>query len=86
MKLTQSKTIRDIVRPPIIGMPVHPSVEMPSSIIQAVELMLKNDVSIIAVTGRGRLLGHIRLSDALEYLGIQIPKNSSGTQKNGEKR
>ena len=73
MKLTQSKTVRNIVRPPIIGMSAHPSVEMSSSIVRAVELMLKNDVSIIAITGRGRLIGHIRLSDALEHLGIHIP-------------
>ena len=82
MKLTQTKTVREIVRPPIIGMPAHPSVEISSSIVRAVELMLKNDVSIIAITGRDRLIGHIRLSDALEYLGIHMPESSSNVKKN----
>ncbi len=78
MKLTRSKTVRDIVRPPTIGMPGHPSVEMSSSIVRAVELMLKNNISVIAVAGRGRVIGHIRLSDALEHLGIHMPTGSSG--------
>ena len=81
MKLTRSKTVRDIVRPPIIGMPAHPSVEISSPIVKAVELMLKNDASVIAVAGRGRLIGHIRLSDALEHLGISMPTASSKARK-----
>jgi predicted transcriptional regulator len=86
MKLTQSKMVRDIVRPPIMGMPPQPSVEMSSSIVQAVELMVKNDVFMIAVASDNRLIGHISLTDALEYLGIHIPGSSSGRKKKQEER
>jgi predicted transcriptional regulator len=75
MKLTQSKTVRDIVRPPVTGMPEHPSVAISGLIVHAVELMLENDVSEIAVVGHDRLIGHIRLSDALEHLGLRMSGN-----------
>lgn len=86
MKLTKSKTVRDIVRPPVIGMPAHPSVEMSDLIVQAVELMLKNNAAVIAVSARGRLIGHIRLSDALERLGIRMPDSRSEAKTKFEYR
>ena len=86
MKLTQSKTVRDIVHPPIMGMPPQPSVEMSSSIVQAVELMVKNDVLMIAVVSGNRLIGHISLTDALESLGIHIPGTPSGRKKKSKER
>jgi hypothetical protein len=64
-----------------MGMPEHPSVPMSSSIVHAVELMLKNDVSMIAVAGPGRLVGHIMLSDALKHLGLRMARSSSAGEE-----
>lgn len=70
MKLTQPKRVMDIVRPSFIGLPEQPSVEMSVLLVQAVEQMLKENLTSIAVLGRGRIVGHIRLCDALKHLGL----------------
>lgn len=73
MKLTQSKKVWEIVRPPIEGMPAGLSVGLSDSITRAVELMLKNDLTAIAVISGGRFVGHIRLAEALKHLGVRMP-------------
>ena len=73
MKLTQSKKVWEIVRPPMEGMPAGPAVGMTDSVMRAVELMLKNDLTMIAVTTGGRHIGHIRLEEALKCLGLSSP-------------
>jgi hypothetical protein len=73
MKLTQSKKVREIVRPLIEGLPDWPVVVMNDSLMRAVELMLKNDLKAIGVITSGRRIGHIRLEEALECLGLRLP-------------
>ena len=73
MKLTQSKKVGEIVRPLAEGIPPTPCVGMIDPLMRAVELMLKNDLSRIAVAGCQGLIGHIRLEDALRHLGLHPP-------------
>jgi hypothetical protein len=87
MKLTQSKKVWEIVRPPIDGMPTGLTVGMSDSVMRAVELMLKNDLTAIAVISGGRFVGHVRLAEALKYLGVRMPSPcppaGSGSDRNG---
>lgn len=76
MKLTQSKKVWEIVCPPIEGLPAGPVVGMSDSVMRAVELMLKNDLKVIAVTTGGRHIGHVRLEEALRCLGLSSPTHS----------
>lgn len=78
MKVTQSRKVMDIVRPPLVGMPETPSVAISALLIYAVEQMLEKNVALIAVHRQGRLVGHIRLSDALRSLGLTQPGKLSG--------
>lgn len=73
MKVIKSKKVMDIVRPPLVGIPEVPSVEMSDSLIHAVERMLEKNTTLIAVQSKGRLAGYIRLSDALRSLGLTLP-------------
>ncbi len=76
MKLTQPKKVTDIVQPPILGLAESPAVELSEPVTRAVEMMLQYDLKIIAVTRNGRLVGHVRLAEALKFLGIRIPVGS----------
>jgi CBS domain-containing protein len=82
--LTRTKKVGEIVRPPMDGIPIGPVVGMTDSVMRAVELMLKNDLTAIAVSAGGRLIGHIRLEDALKHLGLRfttpLPSNEHGPQ------
>jgi hypothetical protein len=73
MKLTQAKKVGEIVRPLVEGLPPTPCVGISDPIMRAVELMLKNDLTQIAVLGCRGLIGHIRLDDALRHLGLHPP-------------
>lgn len=77
--MTQSKKVMDIVRPHLVGIPEVPSVEMSDLLINAVERMLEKNIKLIAVHSRGRLVGHIRLSDALRSLGLTLPGSLPGS-------
>ena len=50
---------------------MNPQVDLWDPVIRAVEVMLRHDLQMIAVNGRGRLVGHIRLSEALNCLGLR---------------
>jgi hypothetical protein len=71
--LTKPQKVIAIVRPPAVGLPAAPAVELSEPITRAVEMMLRNDLKMIAVTSRGHLIGHVQLSEALNLLGIRIP-------------
>ena len=73
MKLSQPKKVVDIVHPPILGLAESPAVELSEPVMRSIEMMLKYDLKLIAVTREGRLVGHVRLSEALGSLGISIP-------------
>lgn len=72
MKLTQVKKVAEIVRPAVDGLPPNLSVGIADPIMRAVELMLKNDVTQIAVMGRCGLVGRVLLEEALQYLGLRL--------------
>ena len=74
MKLTQSKKVGEIVRPSAEGIPPTPCVGLADPIMRAIELMLKNDITRITVTGCQGVVGHVRLEDALSRLGLHLPR------------
>jgi hypothetical protein len=71
MKVTQARTVMEIIRPPIEGLPSAPVIGMHEPITQAIELMLNNDRKQIAVAGRCGIIGYVRLEDALRFLGLR---------------
>lgn len=73
MKLTQTRKVGEIVRPLTEGLPPAPCVGLADPIMRAVELMVKNGLTHIAVVGCQGVIGHIRLEDALRHLGLRLP-------------
>ena len=49
----------------------RPSVSVEDKITDAIEVMLKNDLERIAVTSKDKILGMIRLEDALKVVGLE---------------
>ena len=47
------------------------SVSVEDKITDAIEVMLKNDLERIAVTSKDKILGMIRLEDALKVVGLE---------------
>ena len=47
------------------------SVSIEDKITDAIEVMLKNDLERIAVTSKDKILGMIRLEDALKVVGLE---------------
>ena len=80
MKLTQTRKVGEIVRPPAEGIPPTPCVGMADPIMRAIELMLKNDISRLAVAGCQGIIGYIRLEDALRHLGVRLPTPPAGPE------
>ena len=68
----KQKRVVEIVIPYQEGIPLHPSVSLNDRIIAAVELMVNNNLTQIAVVRNGRGVGMIRLKDAFKKLGIQV--------------
>jgi CBS domain-containing protein len=54
------------------------SVSAGDRVTKAIEAMLKNDLRSIAVTSGGRVVGMIRLEDALRKVGLQGIWNQNG--------
>jgi CBS domain-containing protein len=79
MKLTQPKKVMDIVHPPLTGIPAAPSVDPSDPVMRAVELMVKNNLTVIAVSVRGSSIGHIQLAEALAHLGLKASFHLSTT-------
>ena len=48
-----------------------PSVSVDNKITDAIEVMLKNDLDRIAVTSKNKILGMIKLEDALKVIGLE---------------
>ena len=49
----------------------RPSVSVEDKITDAIEVMLKNDRNRIAVTSKDKILGMIKLEDALKVIGLE---------------
>jgi hypothetical protein len=72
MKRRGGRIVKDIVRPPVEGLPPAPAVGMNEPVTYAVELMLNNDRKQIAVFGPCGIIGYVRLEDALRHLGLRV--------------
>ena len=70
--------IRKILMPLDKSLPPKPSVSAADRITKAIEAMLKNDVRRIAVTNGGRVIGMVRLEDALKKVGLEEDLKSKG--------
>jgi len=72
------KQVSDIVRPFQDALPMNPSVELSDKVIHAVELMASHNCNRIAVVRNRRLIGMVRLDDALEKLGLKKKNVQTG--------
>jgi predicted transcriptional regulator len=50
---------------------IRPSVSVEDKVTDAIEVMLKNDLDRIAVTNKDKILGMIKLKDALKVIGLE---------------
>ena len=66
----KGKKVGEILLPLRKGLQLHPSVTMDEKIINAIEMMLNNNVKDIAVVRNGRPIGMANLEDALRILGL----------------
>jgi CBS domain-containing protein len=62
--------IQKILMPPDENLSQKASVSAGDRITKVIEAMLKNDLRCIAVTNGGRVVGMIRLEDALKKVGL----------------
>ncbi len=68
-----------IIVPYTEEVPLTPSVTIGEKITRAIELMLKHNLSRIAVVRGQRLIGMIRLEDAFHELGLEMPDSGGNT-------
>ena len=54
-------------------LPVTPSVNIGEKITRAIELMISHNLSRIAVVRNQRAIGMVRLEDAFQEIGLQMP-------------
>ncbi len=70
--------VESIIIPIEGNVPQKPSVGPEDRIVDTIEVMLKNDLKRIAVTEGDRVVGMIRLEDALEQVGLKRDLKSKG--------
>ena len=63
--------VKEIIRPYTADIPLSPRVAAEDKITDAIRTMIDADVTRIAVMRRHRLLGVIRLHEALERVGLK---------------
>ena len=66
------KRVEEILLPFKEGIPLEPSVRLGDRIIQAIELMVNNNLKCIAVLQNRRPVGMVRLEDAFLELGLHV--------------
>ena len=66
------KKVKDILLPFKEGTPLSPSVALDDKIVQAIELMVNNDLKCIAVIENQQPVGMVCLKDALQEMGLQV--------------
>jgi CBS domain-containing protein len=72
----RSCTVDSIIVPYTEEVPLTPSVVIGEKISRAIELMLNHSLSRIAVVRNQRVIGIIRLEDALQKIGLEMPLKS----------
>ena len=68
----KEKKAKDILLPFGEGTPLSPSVALDDKIVQAIELMVNNDLKCIAVIENQQPVGMVCLKDALQEMGLQV--------------
>ncbi|KAF0122357.1 MAG: Uncharacterized protein FD151_811 [bacterium] len=68
----KEKKVKDILLPFKEGIPLCPSVTLNDKIVQAIELMVNNNLKCIAVIENQRPVGMVCLKDALQEMGLQV--------------
>jgi signal-transduction protein with cAMP-binding, CBS, and nucleotidyltransferase domain len=66
------RRVDEILLPYEEGIPLDPCVEMGEKLINAIQLMVSNNLKCIAVTKNRRPVGMIRLEDAFNKIGMQV--------------
>jgi predicted transcriptional regulator len=66
------RRVDEILLPYEEGVPLAPCVEMGEKLINAIQLMVSNDLKCLAVTRNQRPVGMIRLEDAFKNIGMQV--------------
>ena len=66
-------TIDCLIVPCVGEMPLEPSVSIGDKISRAIELMVSHNLKRIAVVRNRRAVGMIRLEDAFQEIGLELP-------------
>jgi len=72
----RKRTVEEIVLPYKDGIPLNPYVTMDDRMVDAIELMVKNNLKTIAVVRNKRPVGMVHLEDAFQKLGLQAQSKS----------
>ena len=64
-------TVKEITLLMDENLSTKPSVSVEDKITDAIEVMLKNNLDRIAVTSKDKILGMIKLEDALKVIGLE---------------
>jgi predicted transcriptional regulator len=64
------RRVDEILQPYEEGVPLDPCVEMGERIIDAIQVMVTNDLKTLAVTINKRPVGVVRLEDAFKKVGL----------------
>jgi predicted transcriptional regulator len=65
------RRVDEILQPYEEGVPLDPCVEMGGRIIDAIQVMVTNNLKSLAVTINKRPVGVVRLEDAFKKVGLQ---------------
>lgn len=68
-----SSSIDPIIRPCTADLPLEPSVGLGEKITRAIEVMVSHNLNRIAVVRNRRAVGMVRLEDAFQEIGLQMP-------------
>jgi CBS domain-containing protein len=74
--MMRKRTVEEIVLPYKDGIPLNPYVTMDDRMVDAIELMVKNNLKTIAVVRNKRPVGMVHLEDAFQKLGLQAQSKS----------
>ena len=72
----RKRTVAEIVLSYKDGIPLNPYVTMDDRMVDAIELMVKNNLKTIAVVRNKRPVGMVYLEDAFQKLGLQAQSKS----------
>lgn len=70
------RNIDSIIRPCTEELPLEPSVGIGEKLTRAIEVMVSHNLKRIAVVRNRRAVGVIRLEDAFQEIGLEMPGKS----------